>query len=521
MLRVWGCMVQYWPASATTGKIERRARWGVHLGTSFEHHAWTILDHDTSRVVMARDVIFYEDLSIRKFQCDRHADHTRGEHNIVDYERPPHSFATPEDEAEAALADQDHTDPHPGPRPWSDEDDDEDSAPLDSSRESLLSPTPSSGHNSDDDVVEVTSDQRHSPGLSRLHILGLQTAVSWPPKAVEPKTPCQAVTAPYAKEWCATMNAEVAALEAPETWVMADCAILKGRRVLSGKWVFHVKTGADSTIERFKARWVVRGFDQHHGIDFDQTFAPVSHHTSVRILLAIADAKHLLLRQIDVKKAFLYALDDALIFVEQPHTYSDGDDLVCQLKKSLYGIKKAPRLWQQHLHQILLDIGFIQLPHDCQRSTGDPRLILGKSYRLAILGGYGRTDPLLNKPFYPSGLVTGNLTWYQSEGLGFESQCVHFGHPSVGGCQRSTSDPRLILGKGYRHVVLGGCGRTDPLLNKPFYPSGLVVGILTTTPACTAFTTAETISFSRGLNISYDPNAIHLSAAKYAETLSA
>ncbi|CAI7732400.1 unnamed protein product [Closterium sp. NIES-54] len=115
----------------------------------------------------------------------------------------------------------------------------------------------------------------------------------------------------------------------------------------------------------------------------------------------------------------------------------------------------------------------------CRRSTGDPRLILGKGYRLVVLGGYGRTDPLLNKPFYPNGLVIGILTWYQSEGLGFESQCVHFGHPSAGGCQRSTGDLRLILGKGYRLVVLGGYGRTDPLFNKPFYPSGLVTGILT------------------------------------------
>ncbi|CAI7863098.1 unnamed protein product [Closterium sp. NIES-54] len=62
--------------------------------------------------------------------------------------------------------------------------------------------------------------------------------------------------------------------------------------------------------------------------------------------------------------------------------------------------------------------------------------------------------------------------------LGFESQYVHFGHPSAGVCQRSTGDPRLILGKGYRLVVLGGYGRTDPLLNKPFYPNGQVVGIL-------------------------------------------
>ncbi|CAI7930167.1 unnamed protein product [Closterium sp. NIES-54] len=115
----------------------------------------------------------------------------------------------------------------------------------------------------------------------------------------------------------------------------------------------------------------------------------------------------------------------------------------------------------------------------CLRSTGDPRLILGKGYRHVGQGGYGRTDPLLNKPFYPNGLVVGILTCYQSDGLGLKSQCVHIGHPSAGGCQRSTGDPRLILGKGYRHVGLGVYGRTDPLLNKPFYPNGLVVGILT------------------------------------------
>ncbi|CAI7811606.1 unnamed protein product [Closterium sp. NIES-54] len=61
---------------------------------------------------------------------------------------------------------------------------------------------------------------------------------------------------------------------------------------------------------------------------------------------------------------------------------------------------------------------------------------------------------------------------YVSSDLGFESQCVHFGHPSAGGCQRSTGDPRLILGKGYRLVVLGGYGRTDPLHNKHLFPNG-------------------------------------------------
>ncbi|CAI7813254.1 unnamed protein product, partial [Closterium sp. NIES-54] len=61
--------------------------------------------------------------------------------------------------------------------------------------------------------------------------------------------------------------------------------------------------------------------------------------------------------------------------------------------------------------------------------------------RLAYVATRANTADVFTKAFQP--------------GLGFESQCVHFGHPSAGGCQRSTGDPRWILGKGYRLVVLG------------------------------------------------------------------
>ncbi|CAI7846089.1 unnamed protein product, partial [Closterium sp. NIES-54] len=66
----------------------------------------------------------------------------------------------------------------------------------------------------------------------------------------------------------------------------------------------------------------------------------------------------------------------------------------------------------------------------------------------------------------------------ESEGLGFESQCMHFRHPSAGGRKRTSGDPRLILGKAYMLFVLGGDRRTDPLLNKPFYPNAFLHGSL-------------------------------------------
>ncbi|CAI7872905.1 unnamed protein product [Closterium sp. NIES-54] len=118
-----------------------------------------------------------------------------------------------------------------------------------------------------------------------------------------------------------------------------------------------------------------------------------------------------------------------------------------------------------------------------------PSPVLGprqKRYFLIVVDDYSRYTtvfPLRRKADVPTVLEPWLLARggarglcafaWGSEGLGFQSQCVHFGHPSAGGCQRSTGDPRLILGKGYRHVGLGGYGRTDPLFYKPFYPNGL------------------------------------------------
>ncbi|CAI7901272.1 unnamed protein product [Closterium sp. NIES-54] len=115
------------------------------------------------------------------------------------------------------------------------------------------------------------------------------------------------------------MDKELKALKERNTWKIVPIGVARNKIVLTGKWVFRVKTKADGTIDKFKARWVVRGFDQEHGRDFTETFAPVSRHTSLRILLAIAAMKKKKLRQIDVANAFLYGPVDAEIFVELPH----------------------------------------------------------------------------------------------------------------------------------------------------------------------------------------------------------
>ncbi|CAI7881845.1 unnamed protein product [Closterium sp. NIES-54] len=133
-----------------------------------------------------------------------------------------------------------------------------------------------------------------------------------------------------------------------------------------------------------------------------ETFAPISQHTSLRILLAIVAMNRKKLRQIDVANAFLYAPVDAEIFVELPHGSNAGPNQICQLEKSLYGIKQAPRLWQQYLHTRLICIGFLQVPHD----QGKDRLTKGTDYILNIV----YIDDLLY-----IGSTNAITTWFEGE----------------------------------------------------------------------------------------------------------
>ncbi|CAI7853838.1 unnamed protein product [Closterium sp. NIES-54] len=237
---------------------------------------------------------------------------------------------------------------------------------------------------------------------SGLQILGLVTAVHGTNTPKEPATVQQALGGEHKEKWREAMDKELKALQERNTWKVVPIGVARNKTILTGKWVFRVKTKADGTIDKFKARWVVRGFDQEHGRDFTETFAPVSRHTSLRILLAVAAMKRKKLRQIDVANAFLYSPVDAEIYVELPHGSHGEPNQVCQLQKSLYGIKQAPRLWQQYLHARLTRIGFKQLPHD----QGMYRLTKNDDYILLIV----YVDDLLY-----IGSNDGITTWFEGE----------------------------------------------------------------------------------------------------------
>ncbi len=160
------------------------------------------------------------------------------------------------------------------------------------------------------------------------------------------------------------MKKEYQSLCDNETWTLTD--LPHGAHLLKGKWVWDVKRDGQGQITKYKARWVAKGFTQVEGIDYEETFAPASHLGSLRMLLSIAAINDWEIHQLDVKSAFLNGIIDKDIYIEQPHEFIDINNptKVCKLKKSLYGLKQSPRLWNNQIRDILLKYGFTQLLSD-------------------------------------------------------------------------------------------------------------------------------------------------------------
>ena len=79
------------------------------------------------------------------------------------------------------------------------------------------------------------------------------------------------------------MAEEIAALERNSTWDLVSLPPCV--RPITCKWVYKIKTRPDGSLERYKARLVARGFQQEHGRDYDETFAPVAHMITVCTLI--------------------------------------------------------------------------------------------------------------------------------------------------------------------------------------------------------------------------------------------
>jgi hypothetical protein len=120
------------------------------------------------------------------------------------------------------------------------------------------------------------------------------------------------------------------------------------------------------SLERYKARWVLRGFTQRPDVDYDEIFSPVVKPVTVCTVLSLAVSRSWPVHQLDVKNVFLHGTLLETVYCSQPTGFVDPTqpDCVCLLNKSLYGLKQAPRAWYSRFATYITSLGFVEAKSD-------------------------------------------------------------------------------------------------------------------------------------------------------------
>lgn len=165
------------------------------------------------------------------------------------------------------------------------------------------------------------------------------------------------------ENWRMAMRDEMKSMEENRTWDIV--ALPSGRKALKNKWVLRRKTDENGNLEKYKARLVIKGCSQREGIDYDEVYSPVVRYASIRFLISIAVQFDMEIHQMDAVTAFLQGDLGDEIYMQQPEFFNDGSSKVCLLRKSIYGLKQASRIWNIKFSNVLTTAGYV-------RSTLDP-----------------------------------------------------------------------------------------------------------------------------------------------------
>jgi len=176
----------------------------------------------------------------------------------------------------------------------------------------------------------------------------------------------QAMQDSNSEKWIEAMNEEYKSMQDNKVWELVP--LLEGVKPIGCKWIFKTKRHSKGNVERYKVRLVAKGYTQKEGIDFKETFSPVSSKDSFRKIMALVTYYDLEFHQMDVKTTFLNGNIDETIYMVQPENLVSGDpkNMVSKLTKSIYGLKQASHQWYHKFHQVTLSFGFkMNLVDDC------------------------------------------------------------------------------------------------------------------------------------------------------------
>ena len=173
----------------------------------------------------------------------------------------------------------------------------------------------------------------------------------------DPEAFSQAMSSKESNSWYRAMKKEMNSMASNRVWDLVE--LPDGIKAIGCKWVFKTKDSLGN-IERHKAKLVAKGFNQREGIDYTETFSPVSKKDSLWIIMALVAYFDFDLHPMDVKTTFLNGNLEGEVYMKQSAGFSssEGEHLVCKLKKSIYGLKQASRQWYLKFHEVIASFGF-------------------------------------------------------------------------------------------------------------------------------------------------------------------
>ncbi|KAI3768676.1 hypothetical protein L2E82_19506 [Cichorium intybus] len=325
--RVWGCLAHVHIPKEKRTKLDNKSCICVLTGVSEESKAYRLINPETMKVVISKDVVFEEhkgwDWSQgKKVQADDE-DLSWGNYDFTD------DYIIINDHG-AEVQDLDESDQvtnDPGP-----------SNTLAREGRQRRPPSYLQDYVTGD---ELDSDEEEANMMK----MADQDPVYYDEAIKEPK-------------WKIAMDREIEMIEKNETWSLVD--LPKEAKCIGVKWVFKTKLNEKGEVQKHKARLVARGYGQEYGIDYLKVYAPVARMDTIRLMLALAAQRDWSIYQMDVKSAFLHGTLQEDVYVQQPQGYvvKDNEQKVYKLHKALYGLKQAPRAWYSRIEAYFVNEGF-------------------------------------------------------------------------------------------------------------------------------------------------------------------
>ena len=390
-LKVFGCKAHVFIPKEQRRKLDSHSFEAIFLGYSEEVKAYRLMNINTRKLIISRDVVFDEVININSpnnslqvhedyeelisIDLLHHQPTHRGDHQQLP---PPQQIQQPPP-LEPTSSIQHNLFSPPGtsssfqfdPSTYSIEKEQEIAAEIPHQEETTTASSSKYAPPS-----SLARPVRHKNPTRRLleSIEGRPSARKITPRkhqaniislAMEPpKTIHEALSREDSIQWEAAIKAEFDSLHKNQTWTLTK--LPPNRKPITSKWIFKIKTKSDGTLDKYKARLVARGFTQVQGLDYMETFSPVVKLNSIKVILALATQYNFEIHQLDVKTAFLngYLEEDIYMIPPEGLALPLNSDLVCKLGRSLYGLKQSSRAWYLRLDQYLIFHKFLRLESD-------------------------------------------------------------------------------------------------------------------------------------------------------------